>query len=85
MQPEPSAEQEVGRGYTYVALGCTFAGGVVLFMAGGLLLDRWLKVTPLFTIAGTLGGAVLSFVNVYWKLKAESEAERARRGKADAP
>jgi F0F1-type ATP synthase assembly protein I len=58
-------------GYKYVSLGFTFAGGIVLFMVGGWALDRWLRLTPLFTIIGTLLGAVLSFLHVYWRLIAE--------------
>lgn len=79
MGPERTPARELGEGYTYVALGCTFAAGVVLFVLVGLLLDRWLGLTPLFTIVGTLVGAVLSFLHVYWKLQAEAEARRRRR------
>jgi F0F1-type ATP synthase assembly protein I len=62
-------------GYKYVSLGCTFAGGIVLFMVGGWALDRWLRLTPLFTIMGTLVGAVLSFLHVYWRLIAEGRSK----------
>lgn len=79
MEPERTPAREIGLGYTYVALGCTFAGGIVVFMAAGWFVDRWLRLTPLFTIVGTLVGAVLSFVWVYVKLRAEGEAERQRR------
>ncbi len=79
MEPEPTPARDVGVGYTHVALGCTFAGGIVLFLAAGWFLDRWLGVTPLFTIIGTLVGATLSFVWVYLKLRAETEADRRRR------
>jgi len=71
MQQEPAPGRELGVGYKYVGLGCTFAGGIVLFMAGGWALDHWLRLTPLFTIIGTLLGAVLSFLHVYWRLLAE--------------
>lgn len=81
MGPDESPARELGTGYTYVALGCTFAAGVVLFMAVGFVLDRWLGLTPLFTIVGTLAGAVLSFLHVYWKLQAEAEARRKEQGK----
>lgn len=75
---DPSgAPREVGEGYKYVSLGLTFAAGIIFFMGMGWLLDRWLGWTPLLTVAGTLVGAVLSFLNVYWKLRAdEAEYER---------
>lgn len=79
MQPEPAPGRELGLGYKYVSLGCTFAGGIVAFMAGGWALDRWLGLTPLFTIIGTLLGAVLSFLHVYWRLQAESRKDGERR------
>ena len=79
MRPNEPAERAIGEGYRYVGLGCTFAGGIVLFMAAGWGLDRWLGFTPWLTIVGTLVGAVLSFLNVYWRLQAEAEAEARRR------
>jgi ATP synthase protein I len=86
MEPPAPTGRELGLGYKYVGLGCTFAAGVVLFVAAGFGLDRWFGTTPLFTIVGTLAGAVLSFLNVYWKLKAEADREAADRrtaGSAD--
>ena len=75
MQSKHSPGLEIGEGYKYVALGGTFAAGIIGFMLGGWALDRWLGLTPLFTITGTVVGSVLSFLNVYWKL----EAERKKR------
>jgi F0F1-type ATP synthase assembly protein I len=79
MTPEPGPGRELGEGYKYVALGMTFAGGVIMFMVGGWALDRWLGLTPLFTVTGTLAGAVLSFLSVYRKLQAEWEARQRKR------
>jgi F0F1-type ATP synthase assembly protein I len=56
-----------------------FAAGIIFFVLCGFALDRWLGTMPAFTITGTLFGATLSFVNVYIKLKAISDAERKRR------
>lgn len=84
MEPESGPGREIGEGYKYVSLGMTFAGGTILFMAAGFWVDRWLGLMPLFTIIGTLGGATLSFLNVYRKLKADEakhEEELARRRK----
>jgi F0F1-type ATP synthase assembly protein I len=71
--------RELGEGYKYVALGMTFAGAIIMFMVGGWALDRWLGLTPLFTVTGTLVGAVLSFLSVYRKLQAELEARQRKR------
>ncbi len=69
----------MGEGYKLLGLGMTFAGGIILFMLAGLLIDRWLGVVPLFTVIGTLGGAALSFWNVYMKLAAADRADRERK------
>lgn len=74
---------EVGAGYRYVSLGLAFAGGILLFMAAGYGIDRWLGILPFGTIAGTLVGAVLSFLSVYRRLMADearSREERSRDG-----
>jgi F0F1-type ATP synthase assembly protein I len=79
MEPKRTPSREIGEGYTYVGLGCSFAGGILVFLAAGFGLDRWLGLTPLFTVVGTLVGATLSFLWVWVKLKADAEAERGRR------
>jgi len=71
MKPKPGPGQQYGEGYKYVSYGLTFAGGIIVFMLVGLWLDRWLHLVPLFTIIGTLLGAVLSFLSVYRRLEAE--------------
>ena len=55
------------------------ASGIIFFVVGGYALDAWLGTMPVLTILGTLVGATLSFVNVYVKLSAISDAERERR------
>lgn len=76
---EPFGRQ-LGAGYKYVSLGITFGVAIAVFMGAGLLLDRWLGLTPLFTILGTLVGAGLSFVWLYQKLRQDEAAYRAERG-----
>ena len=71
----------MGEGYRYVAMGIQFAGGILMFMAAGFALDRWLHLIPLFTVAGTLLGAVLGFLSVYRRLQAETEARKRDAGK----
>jgi F0F1-type ATP synthase assembly protein I len=79
MKPESNASREVGAGYKYVSLGITFAGGIILFMAVGYWLDRRFALTPFGTVAGTLLGAVLSFLVVYRRLQVDAAQDRARR------
>lgn len=67
--------------YQYSGLGCVFAAGVMVFMAGGWLLDRWLGLLPLFTVIGALIGATLATVSIYRRLMAgEAEDEASGEG-----
>lgn len=74
-----SPGRDLGAGYQHLALGLTFAAGVVFFTLAGVFLDRRLGATPLFTLIGTATGATLSFLNVYWRLKAEAEERRKKK------
>lgn len=60
-------------GQKYFAAGLRFAGGIVLFVLLGVALDRWLGITPLGVMLGTVVGAVLSFLSVYRELLADRE------------
>ena len=71
--------REIGEGYELVALGMTFAAAIIMFMFGGWALDRWLGLTPLLTLVGTAIGAVLGFLNIYWKIQADIEAKKAEQ------
>ncbi len=61
--------------YRYSGLGCTFAAAVLLFIAGGWFLDRWLGVTPIFTALGALVGLGLASINLYQKLRLGQQKE----------
>ena len=80
-----SKNDRTREGYKLVGLGGTFAGAVVLFTFGGLMVDRWLGLTPLFTLVGTGVGAVLGFLNVYWKIQAEIDKQRSRKHAQKGP
>ncbi len=79
MNRKDNSGRAMGEGYKYVSLGMTFAGGIILFMGLGFLLDRWLHILPLFTISGTLFGAVLSFMSVYRKLQADERRAKLEK------
>jgi len=63
--------------YRYSGLGCAFAAGVMVFMAGGWLLDRWLGIFPVFMVLGALLGATLSTVNIYRRLLVDQDTDEA--------
>jgi F0F1-type ATP synthase assembly protein I len=50
-------------------------------MAGGWLLDGWLKVTPVFMVLGALAGAALASVSIYRRLLVERDDD----GSGDRP
>jgi len=79
MDQEPGSNRELGEGYKYVALGMQFAGGIIMFMLGGWALDRWLHLTLVLTVGGTVVGAVLSFLSVYLRLNADEDARRREK------
>jgi len=75
MAADRGPDKGMAMGQKYFAVGLKFAGGIILFMLGGLGLDRWLHTIPLFTLAGTVAGAVLSFLSVYRDLVADKDVD----------
>lgn len=69
MTPVSAPRRSMVYVYRYSGLGCAFAGGVLVFMAGGWFLDRWLGLFPLFMVLGALVGATLSTVSIYRRLQ----------------
>lgn len=72
---ERGPDKGMALGQKYFAAGLRFAGGIVLFSLGGFWLDRTIGTIPLFTIAGTLLGATLSFVSVYRQLVRDKDVD----------
>ena len=52
-----------------LGMSINFAVAILLFGAIGWFVDGWVHTLPLFTVAGTLVGGVLGFLNVYWKIR----------------
>jgi len=75
------AARGFGQGYEYVATGFTFAFAILLFGAAGWALDGWLHARPLFAIAGGFLGGFGGFMNIYYRVKRETEAEKGEGGK----
>jgi F0F1-type ATP synthase assembly protein I len=85
MESKHAQNGRLREGYRLVGLGGTFAAAIILFMLGGWALDRWLRLTPLFTLIGTAIGAVLGFLNVYWKIQAEISREKTDKLEQKGP
>jgi F0F1-type ATP synthase assembly protein I len=79
MEPSEKRRQELARAYGLSALGFTFGAAVIVFTAIGWLLDKWLHTIPLFTIIAALTGAVLGFLNVYFRIKRDEIARRKQK------
>ncbi len=68
--------QSYGQAGPYISLGLQFAAFILLFLYGGWWLDQKLSLTPLFTIVGTLAGAVLGFLRLYKTLMAQGQDKK---------
>ena len=63
--------------HRYSGLGCAFAAAVMVFMAGGWFLDKWLGSFPVLMVLGALLGATLSTVSIYRRLLVDQETDEA--------
>ena len=71
--------QGYGQGYSYVAAGFTFAFAILGFGALGWLLDGWIHTRPLFALVGGGVGGFGAFMNLYYRVQRDIEAEKKRR------
>ena len=46
-------------------LGCTVVVSLLLCIGGGILLDRWLETSPIFTLSGMLLGLFAAGYSLY--------------------
>jgi F0F1-type ATP synthase assembly protein I len=61
-----------GAGYAIVGAGFQFAFAILLFLGGGVLLDRWLGSRPVFTLVGVAIGLGAGFYVFIVRVTAES-------------
>ncbi len=61
-----------------LAAATRFAGAIVMFLLGGLALDRWIHTTPLFTLVGMVVGSVLGFFSIKREGKMRSWSDKPR-------
>jgi F0F1-type ATP synthase assembly protein I len=71
-----STARGYGLGWEYVAVGFTFAFAILGFGALGWLVDGWLGTRPLFAIVGAFLGGFGGFMNIYYRVKRDSEARK---------
>jgi F0F1-type ATP synthase assembly protein I len=69
MKGKPSRGSTLSEVYGYSGLGCVFAAAVLLFLAGGWLLDRRLGTLPVFSLVGALVGAALATLTIWRRLQ----------------
>jgi F0F1-type ATP synthase assembly protein I len=69
-----------GQGYEYVAVGFTFAFAILLFGGLGWLVDGWLHTRPLLLLVGAFLGGFGGFMNIYSRVKRDTEADKQQRG-----
>src|SRR2546425_1025933 len=58
--------RSLGEGYSYVALGFTFAVAILAFGALGWVVDGWLGTRPWFALVGAAIGGVGGGLAIYY-------------------
>jgi F0F1-type ATP synthase assembly protein I len=69
-----------GVGYAYVGAGFAFAFAILLFGAGGWVLDGWVGTRPLFAILGGLLGGFAGFMSIYVRVLRDTAARKGEPG-----
>ena len=75
-EDDRSAARGFGEGYAYVGAGFSFAFAILLFGAGGWVLDGWLHTRPLFAIVGGLLGGFAGFMSIYNRVTRDTAARK---------
>jgi F0F1-type ATP synthase assembly protein I len=69
-------QDDYGRGYAYFGMALSFTAAILLFGAVGWAVDGWLHTRPLFAIAGAFLGGFAGFMNIYFRVKRDTDRER---------
>jgi F0F1-type ATP synthase assembly protein I len=62
-----------GEGYSYVALGFSFAAAILGFGALGWVVDGWLGTRPWVALVGAGLGGFGGFMGIYYRVKKDTE------------
>ena len=73
MGRKTARHSSLAEAYRYSGLGCMFAAAVMVFLAGGWLLDRWLGTLPVFMTLGALVGAAMATFSIWRRLREPEE------------
>ena len=71
---EPEAKG-YSQGYQYFGMALTFAVAIILFGAGGWVVDGWVHMRPVFAIIGAFVGGFAGFMRIYYQVKADTAAK----------
>src|SRR5205085_7682407 len=72
-----------GEGYSYVALGFSFAFAILAFGALGWVVDGWLGTRPWFALVGAGVGGFGGLMSVYYRVQADRREREGGCGKGD--
>src|SRR5256714_5639652 len=69
-----------GEGYSYVALGFSFAFAILAFGALGWVVDGWLGTRPLFALVGAGVGGFGGVMGIYYRGQNDTPEKGGGRG-----
>src|SRR5256885_13328468 len=72
-----------GEGYSYVALGFSFAFAILAFGALGWLVDGWLGTRPLFALVGAGVGGVGGLLHLHYPVQDPTQQMGGGRAAGD--
>src|SRR2546421_7228348 len=72
-----------GEGYSYVALGFSFAFAILAFGALGWVVDGWLGTRPLFALVGAGVGGFGGVMSIYYPGQNDTRERDGGRGTGD--
>src|SRR5207253_10894320 len=65
--------RSLGEGYSYVALGFTFAVAILAFGALGWVVDGWLGTRPWFALVGAAIGGFGGVMTLYYRVQRDTK------------
>src|SRR5207237_10273382 len=68
--------RSLGEGYSYVALGFTFAVAILAFGALGWVVDGWLGTRPWFALVGAAIGGFGGVMTIYFRVQRGTKGGR---------
>jgi len=71
------AQKDYGQGYEYFGMALNFTVAILLFGAGGWVVDGWAHTRPIFAIIGAFVGGFAGFMSIYYRVKRETDRNKA--------